>query len=83
MIKKIIMVLTVIVIIGLMGTIETTYTRNAIVINVDNLEVTVEDKQGNLWVFIADGYSINDDVTLIMNDNHTTKITDDKIIKVK
>ena len=42
-----------------------------------------EDKQGNLWVFVADGYSINDDVTLIMNDNHTTKITDDKIIKVK
>ena len=66
-----------------MGTIETTYTRNAIVVNVDNLEVTAEDKQGNLWVFVADGYSINDDVTLIMNDNHTTKITDDKIIKVK
>ena len=83
MIKKIAMVLTVIVIIGLMGTIETTYTRNAVVVNVDNLEVTAEDKQGNLWVFIDDDYSINDDVTLIMNDNHTTKITDDKIIKVK
>lgn len=83
MIKKITMVLTVIIIIGLMGTIETTYTRKAIVVNVDNLEVTAEDKQGNLWVFIADGYSINDGVTLIMNDNHTTKITDDKIIKVK
>ena len=83
MIKKITMILIVIVIIGLMGTIETTYTRNAIVVNVDNFEVTAEDKQGNLWVFIADGYSINDDVTLIMNDNHTTKITDDKIIKVK
>ena len=83
MIKKIIMVLTVIIIIGLMGTIETTYTRDAKVVNVDNLEVTAEDKQGNLWVFIADDYSINDDVTLIMNDNHTTKITDDKIIKVK
>ena len=83
MIKKIIMVLTVIVIIGLMGTIETTYARNAVVVNVDNLVVTAEDKQGNLWVFVADDYSINDDVTLIMNDNHTTKITDDKIIKVK
>ena len=77
------MVLTVIIIIGLMRTIETTYTRDAKVVNVDNLEVTAEDKQGNLWVFIADDYSINDDVTLIMNDNHTTKITDDKIIKVK
>ena len=77
------MVLTVIVIIGLMGTIETTYARNAVVVNVDNLVVTAEDKQGNLWVFVADDYSINDDVTLIMNDNHTTKITDDKIIKVK
>ena len=83
MIKKIIMVLTVIIIIGLMGIIEPTYTRDAKVVNVDNLEVTAEDKQGNLWVFIADDYSINDDVTLIMNDNHTTKITDDKIIKVK
>ena len=83
MIKKIIMVLTVIVIIGLMGTIESTYIRNAVVVNVDNLEVTAEDKQGNLWVFVADDYSINDDVRLIMNDNHTTKITDDKIIKVK
>ena len=83
MIKKIIMVLTVIIIIGLMGTIETTYTRDAKVVNVDNLEVTAEDKQGNLWVFIADDCSVNDDVTLIMNDNHTTKITDDKIIKVK
>lgn len=83
MIKKIIIVLTVIAIIGLIGTIETTYTRNAIVVNVDHLEVTAEDKEGNLWVFIGDDYSINDDVILIMNDNHTTKITDDKIIKVK
>lgn len=83
MIKKVIIVLTVIIVIGLMGAIETTYTRNAVVVNVDNLEVTAEDKQGNLWVFIADGYSINDNVTLVMNDNHTTKITDDKIIKIK
>lgn len=83
MIKKIVMVLTVITIIGLMGTTETTYTRDAVVVNVDNIEVTAEDNQGNLWAFIADGYSINDNVTLIMNDNHTTKITDDKIIKVK
>ena len=83
MIKKIIMVLTIIVIIGLMGTTEPTYTREAIVTNVDNLEVTAEDNQGNLWAFIADGYSINDNVTLVMNDNHTIKITDDKIIKVK
>lgn len=83
MIKKIALVVVAIVVISLMGTIEATYTREAVVTNVDCIEVTVEDEQGHRWSFIGDEYKVGQEITLVMNDNHTSIITDDEIVDVK
>jgi hypothetical protein len=83
MIKRIVIVLTIITVIGLMGMLESTYTRDAVVTDVDCIEVTVEDSQGHRWSFIGDEYKVGQEITLVMNDNHTSIITDDRIIDVK
>ena len=83
MIKKIALVVVAIVVVGLMGMIESTYTRDVVVTKVDCIEVTVQDKQGHHWSFYGDDYTIGQEITVVMNDNHTSIITDDKIIDVK
>lgn len=83
MIKRIVIVLAVIMVIGLMGMIETTYTRDAVVTDVNCIEITVEDGQGHRWSFIGDEYKVGQEITLVMNDNHTSVITDDRIVDVK
>ena len=83
MIKKIALVVVAIVVVGLMGMIETTYTRDVVVTDVDCIEVTVEDKQGHRWSFIGDEYKVGQEITVVMNDNHTSIITDDRIVDVK
>ena len=83
MIKKIALVVVAIVVVGLMGMIESTYTRDVVVTKVDCIEVTVQDKQGHHWSFYGDDYTVGQEITVVMNDNHTSIITDDKIIDVK
>lgn len=83
MIKRIVIVLAVIIIIGLMGMIESTYTRDVVVTKVDCTEVTVQDKQGHHWSFYGDDYTVGQEITVVMNDNHTSIITDDRIVDVK
>lgn len=83
MIKRIVIVLAIIMVIGLMGMIETTYTRDVVVTDVDCIEVTVEDRQGHRWSFIGDEYKVGQEITVVMNDNHTSIITDDRIVDVK
>ena len=83
MIKKIALVVVAIVVVGLMGMIETTYTRDVVVTDVDCIEIIVEDKQGHCWSFIGDDYTVGQEITVVMNDNHTSIITDDRIVDVK
>ena len=83
MIKKIVLVVVAIVVVGLMGMIESTYTRDVVVIKVDCIEVTVQDKQGHHWSFYGDDYTVGQEITVVMNDNHTSIITDDRIADVK
>ena len=83
MIKKIVLVVVAIVVVGLMGMIETTYTRDVVVTDVDCIEIIVEDKQGHCWSFIGDEYTVGQEITVVMNDNHTSIITDDRIVDVK
>jgi hypothetical protein len=83
MVKKIVIVLVVITVIGLMGMIETTYTRDVVVTKVDCIEVTVQDKQGHHWSFYGDEYKVGQEITVVMDDNHTSIITDDRIVDVK
>ena len=83
MIKKIALVVIAIVVVGLMGMIESTYTRDVVETKVDCIEVTVQDKQGHHWSFYGDDYTVGQEITVVMNDNHTSIITDDRIVDVK
>ncbi len=83
MIKKITIALTIITIILLLNYTEHHYTREVTVIEVNNQEVTVEDSRGHQWVFFGEDYTVDQEVTVVMYDNTTTKITDDEIVRVK
>lgn len=65
----------------LCGQIETTYTRDAVVISVEQDEVTVEDATGNLWGFNEEGYFVGERVLLTMDNNNTDNIITDDFIK--
>ena len=80
MIKKILIVLSVVLVLGLMWGAESTYTRTAT--NSNNGVVTAEDKSGHIWEYKGSAI-IGDSVILVMHDNHTSKITDDIVKGVK
>ena len=82
MIKKILIVLSVILVLGLMWGAESTYTRTATITNSESGIVTAEDKSGHIWQYKGSA-TVGDDITLVMNDNHTSKITDDIVKGVK
>ena len=64
-------------------TIETYYSMDGVIINVNSDEISVEDSTGNIWTFFGKEYSINDEVRIIFFNNHTDNTrVDDKIIKV-
>lgn len=75
--------LIILLTIGLLNGCEAHYTRDVVVVDTECIKTVVKDEQGNLWVFNSSDYNVGDRLTLVMYDNHTTKITDDEIIKVK
>ena len=83
MIKRIIIVLTIIMMLGILGHYEHHYTRDVVVVDIQNQEVTVEDKQGNLWCFNGTDYTVNQELVIMMFDNHTGTIYDDEIVKIR
>lgn len=83
MIKRILIVVAIIMVLSVVGMLETTYTRDVVVTDVDCIEVTVEDRQGHHWSFYGDDYTVGQEITVVMNDNHTSIITDDRIVDVK
>ena len=82
-IKYTVIILLIILAIGLVGKAESTYTRTVTVVNIQDNEGVVKDYQGNYWSFVGEGYKINDQLTVVMTDNHTSTIADDEIIRVK
>lgn len=82
MIKKILIVLSVVLVLGLMWGAESTYTRTATITNSESGMVTARDNCGYIWEYKGSA-TIGDRVTLVMNDNHTSKITDDIVKGVK
>lgn len=82
MVKKILIVLAVLLVFGIMGTWESTYTRKVTVLENNNGIVTTVDNRGHIWEYKGTAI-VGDDVILIMNDNHTSKITDDIVKGVK
>lgn len=83
MIKRILLVVAIIMMLSVVGMIESTYTRDVVVTKVDCIEVTVQDKQGHHWSFYGDDYTVGQEIIVVMNDNHTSIITDDRIVGVK
>lgn len=82
MVKKILIVLGIILVLGFLWGQEATYTRQAEVISVKDNIVQAEDKSGNIWEYKGSA-KIGDTITLVMYDNHTSKITDDIVKGVK
>lgn len=79
--KLVIITIAILVLSGISG-IDSTYTRKAEVISIKDDIIRVEDKSGHIWEYKGSA-TIGDNVTLIMYDNHTSKITDDIIKGVK
>jgi hypothetical protein len=63
--------------------IETRYTREAVVVSYRADAVVVQCETGHEWGFIGTGYELGEKVTLVMDNNHTINVEDDRIIKVK
>ena len=82
MIKKILIVLTAFIVLGLMWGAESTYTRTATITNSDNGIVTAKDNCGYIWEYKGSA-TVGDNVVLVMHDNHTSKVTDDIVKGVK
>lgn len=63
--------------------VETTYTRDVTIIQVDDSLVIAKDLDDQVWRFYGHGYFIGQEVTLVMNTNHTnSNIKDDLIEQV-
>lgn len=82
MVKKVLIVLGLILVLGLMWGCESTYTRQAKVISVEDNVVQAEDNCGYIWKYKGSA-RVGDSVTLVMHDNHTSNITDDIVKGVK
>lgn len=80
--KKIIIVLAVFAVLGFLWHGDSVYEREVKIIDSCNGLVTCSDRSGNIWQYEGDAV-IGKKIIVIMEDNHTSKITDDKIIKVK
>ena len=60
------------------------YTKDCVVVSVDNDVVTVEDAQGYLWEFVGDDYKITDVVRVTFYTRHSdTEPLDDEIVDVQ
>lgn len=82
MVKKILIVLGIILVLGFLWGQEATYTRQATVTKSESGTVTAKDLSGNLWQYKGSA-TIGDRVTLVMHDNHTSTIKDDIVKGVK
>lgn len=80
--KRIMIVITLFIAIGIMQTIESTYTRDVVVTKIQDNIITTQDNQGYVWEFYGEGYSKGQAIKLTMSDNHTSNIEDDTIIRV-
>lgn len=52
---------------------------DATVVEVSADEVVAVDGDGNEWAFFADGLAVGDNITLVMNNQHTASPLDDSV----
>ena len=53
---------------------------DAVVIEISCDSVLAVDNNGNCWGFYADGLTLGDNITLVMNNHHTANVIDDSVI---
>ena len=53
---------------------------DAVVIEISDDNVLAVDGNGNCWGFYADGLTLGDNITLVVNNHHTANVIDDSII---
>ena len=78
--------LIIITFIGMMkwaGYMETTYDLQGTVVNCYANMVTIEDARGHFWEYEIEKVSKGDNVEITFFDNHTHRIYDDEIVKIK
>lgn len=83
MIKGFAIALIGIITLSCVSLIETTYTMKAHVIDVKGTKVLAIDDTGEPWEFYTDEISVNDNIKLIFDDNHTNNRRDDVIKNYK
>ena len=79
-------VLIMVIILGMMGWagyMETTYDLQGTVVECNANIATVEDTRGHLWEYETEKVSKGDNVKITFFDNHTHRIYDDEIVKIK
>lgn len=75
--------LTIIIAPAWIETIESQYSMDGIIIDVNSDEILVEDITGNIWAFEGKGYAVDDIVRVTFFNNHTDNTRlDDEIIEV-
>ena len=80
----IIMIVVFIIIPGIAGSLEVSYTEQGEIINKENDVITILDMTGNIWEYETEkDFEIGDKVKVTFNDNETIKKEDDIIIKIK
>ena len=82
--KKIALILIAIAlvacIIGQVYTLNAYTLTDAVVIEISDDNVLAVDGNGNCWEFFADGLTLGDNITLMMNNHHTENVIDDSVI---
>lgn len=68
---------------GIAGRIESTYKMEGIVIEKENDIITFENNDGDLWEAEDATIKVGDKIIVTMDNNNTTTIYDDEIIKIK
>ena len=53
---------------------------DAVVIEISGDSVLAVDGNGNCWEFFADGLTLGDNITLVMDNYHTENVIDDSVI---
>ena len=70
--------------ISLLNANESTYTRDVIVVSIDDTTITTKDKQGFIWQFISNSdIQEGQHLILVFSNMHTNTIFDDEVIDVK
>lgn len=82
-VKMILFVVAFVAVLSVCSILETTYTKEGIIIQVKGNIVTIVDESGKEWDFCKAGFSVNDTVKMTIDNNHSDTIKDDQIKTIK